>query len=309
MRTWLGAILGVLVVAFVGRLAWGPVSGLYFQKRAALRERIDTLTREVHRYESGVREQSRVEDELGRLAERTLGGDLETVDHRLRSALNRIGAETALEDLVVGTGRVKRLQSPAKAMFSRRTQQALRDEIDFVEVEAWISGRGPLDRVLRLVERLDAEPWLKRVDQLRIQPRDNGDVLSVSVHLATAFMPGREPSGPTEAPDAPGLGRYASLAARNPFQVPPAPVAPPEPAPPPRPAAAAGPWMLTGVVSGPLSMEVWLLNRESGESRRLEVGASMQQLVLVAADGETAHFRVGERRFSVAIGEPVIMTP
>ena len=64
-------------------------------------------------------------------------------------------------------------------------------------------------------------------------------------------------------------------------------------------------WVLTGVVTGPDGVEVWLLHAESGQSRRLIVGQSIQGARLVAAAGVTAEFQVGEERFEVPIGGPL----
>ena len=83
---------------------------------------------------------------------------------------------------------------------------------------------------------------------------------------------------------------------------------PPAPAPPAAPAAVQNPapwaqWVLTGVASGPGGPEVWLLNPGSGESRRLAVGESLHEVMLVAAAGEAAEFRLHEERFTVAVGQ------
>ena len=94
-----------------------------------------------------------------------------------------------------------------------------------------------------------------------------------------------------------------SLAGRNPFQVP-----PPSPEPTADPAATAGPgaglgrWVLTGVAASRGSVEAWLLNPASGESRRVAVGETFQELVLVAANGNVAEFQLGDQRFRIAVG-------
>ncbi|MFB3138803.1 MAG: hypothetical protein ACE10B_06255, partial [Phycisphaerales bacterium] len=76
---------------------------------------------------------------------------------------------------------------------------------------------------------------------------------------------------------------------------------------PPTPAAVAttaqDQWMLTGVASGPDGLEVWLLNPQTGESRRLAVGETLRELVLVGAVGETAEFRRDQQRFTVSVGQ------
>ncbi len=303
-------ILVLTVISAVGWLGWRSVRGGYLSKRADLQQQIVSITGDVDRYRAAVREHTRIQDELRHYVDRTLGADLETVDHQLRSRLNRIGEVLGLEALSVGTGRTRQLASPARSQFSRR-QSELRDELDFVEVEAWISGQGDFDQALRLVGGVAAEPWLKRLGQVRLQPKDNGQRFAITVRLVTLFLPGRSPSGTLDGPGANpvSLEGYEQLAARNPFHVP----SPPPPGPPPAQAAVArarpsfpfGKWFLTGVASGPGDIEVWLLNRESGESRRLAVGDALENMMLTAARGDAAEFRLGETRFRVVVGRPL----
>jgi hypothetical protein len=302
-------ILGLVAVAVLVWFGRAPVKAIYFNRRADLQKNIVSLTGDIERYRDAAQDHVLVEDRIRGYVNRTMGGDLETVDHRLRSRLNRIGEEIGLGALSVGTGRVRQLETPAKGQFSRRSMQQLRQEIDFVEVEAWISGQGPLENVLRLIHRIDAEPWLKRVQQVRLQPKDNGRSFAVSLRLVTLYLPDRDPVEPPPLADDPeGFGRYASMVRRNPFQVP-----PPAPEAPPRPEAPAGnaasdlaQWVLTGVASSRGSVEVWLLNRGSGETRRLAVGETFQELVLEAADGDVAEFRRGDERVRVAVGSRLV---
>lgn len=300
-------LLGVaLFAAVVLWLAWKPVRGLYFDRRAGLRQRIEALTADVERYSAAAGEHPDIRRAIDGYADRTLGPDLQTVDHQLRSRLNRIGEQLALEGLSVGTGRSRRLETPARSQFSRREPE-LRDEIDFVEVEAWISGQGDLDRALRLLRQVRAEPWIKRIQEVRLQPRDNGERFAVTVRLVTIFLPGRSPGGTLAAAAPVELAEYEPLAARNPFRLPP----PPAPAAAvvaqataaPAPAPAYNRWTLTGVAATLAGeAEIWLLDRASGESMRLAVGEALGDLELVAADGDAAEFRLGDDRFTVTVG-------
>ncbi|MHC4769169.1 MAG: hypothetical protein ACYTEI_10715, partial [Planctomycetota bacterium] len=163
-----------------------------------------SLTADVGRLREAASDHVDVNGRIRGLVDRTLGGDLETVDHRLRSRLNRIGEDLGLEALSVGTGRVRRLETPAKSQFKRRGQQALRGELDFVEVEAWISGEGSLERVLRLIHRIDAEPWPKRVHQVRVQPKLSAQRFAVQLRFVTLFLPDRDPIQPPP-PGEPGI--------------------------------------------------------------------------------------------------------
>ncbi len=299
------ALTAAVVLVIFGWLGWRLVDGNYLEPKKALEQRIVLLTGQVEQFDKGVEDHARVLEALRRLAERTLGGDPETVDHRLRSRLNRIGEEIGLEELSVGTGRVRALQSPARSQFLRG-QKALRDEVDVVEVEGWISGEGTFEQALRLAHRIDAEPWLKRVGQFRIQPRRKEDRFAITLRFVTLFLPNQAPPPdvpPAETADSAGFDRYAALLRRNPFRMP-----SPAPAPPTPPEAVQNPapwtlWVLTGVASGPGGPEVWLLNPGSGESRRLAVGESLHEVMLVAAAGEAAEFRLHEERFTVAVGQ------
>ncbi len=250
------------------------------------------------------RRRRHLDDELQEIIDRTLGSRLETVDHQLRTRLNRIGEELGISGLTVGTGQARKLESPARNEFSRRKHPELRSEIDFVELEGWISGEATFEAALRLVHRIDAEPWLKHVDQVRLQPKDNGDRFGVTVRLTTLFLPKQVPSEPMLAAyDASAFDPYLALTRSNLFRVPPQG----ETSGPPTPAAVAATsqdqWTLTGVASGPQGLEVWLLNPQTGESRRLAVGETLRDLVLVGAVGETAEFRRDQQRFTVSIGQ------
>jgi hypothetical protein len=288
----------------VGWLAWKTAGGIYFNRRAALAERIAQLSGDVQKCRTGLDDHARVVAALRQYADRTLGGDLETVDHRLRSRLNRIGEEVGIAGLTVGTGRSRKLQSPAKSQFSIRGQRALREELDGVEVEGWISGRGAFEQVLRLVHRVEAEPWLKRVHQVRVQPKENGKLYEVSLRLNTLYLPDRAPQEAAGGPyDPSGFDAYASLVKRDPFRIPAAPA----PQPPLAARAVKPPfpyhqWVLTGVASARDGTEVWLLNRATGESRRLSAGEALQGLTLMSASGDTAEFRFKDETFTVVVG-------
>ncbi len=291
----------VVVLAGLGWLGWTPVRSMYLDERADIEQRRAKLIAQVARYRSGADDSLRVRTALQAYADRTLGGDLEAVDHELRTRLNRIGEEVGLKKLSVGTGRVRSMETPARNVAALRANKELRDELDFVEVEASVSGVGSLEAAMRLVHRIEAEGWIKRIVQVRLQPRDNGERFVVTIRLVTLYLPGRAPAGPVETvADLGGFERYQLLARRNPFHL----AAKPAATPPP-PAAEQKKWVLTGVVSGPDGVEVWLLHAESGQSRRLTVGQSIEGIRFVSAEGDTAEFKFGEDRFAVRVGRPL----
>jgi hypothetical protein len=293
-RTRLALIAAASVLA--AWLVWGVARRGYLEPRQTRLEKILLLRGDVAAANKALDDAPRVNAALDELAARTLGGDLETVDHRLRSHLNRIGEEIGLRDLSVGTGRSRNLETPAPGEFNK----TLREELDGVEIEGWLSGRGTLEQVLRAVDRLETESWLKRIGQVRLQAAENGAAFEVTVRLSTIFLPGRGPAAtpadePAWAYDPASFESHSALLASNPFALP----APGAAAPP---VAAEGfpygTWMVTGVARGPSGPEVWLRSA-AGETRRLSIGEALGDLVLAAADGETAEFtRAGG-------GEPV----
>ena len=304
MKRWRRIVGFVVLLAVISTVVFIIAKESYFDKKADLVGKIATRERFLADAKAENRRRRQLDDELQEIVDRTLGSNFETVDHQLRTRLNRIGEELGISGLTVGTGQARKLESPARNEFSRRKHPELRSEIDFVELEGWISGEATFEAALRLVHRIDAEPWLKHLDQVRLQPKDNGDRFGVMVRLTTLFLPKQVPSEPMLAAyDASAFDPYLALTRSNLFRVPPQG----ETSGPPTPAAvvatAQDQWTLTGVASGPDGREVWLLNLQTGESRRLAVGETLRDLVLVGAVGETAEFRRDQQRFTVSVGQ------
>ncbi len=305
MNLWQRIVWFIVSLALISTVLVIIAKNTYVDKKVELVSKLTKSEQNLAGAKAENRRRSQLDDDLQGIINRTLGEDLETVDHQLRTRLNRIGEELGIAGLTVGTGQARKLQSPARNEFSRRRHPELRNEIDFVELEGWISGEATFESALRLVHRIDAEPWLKHLDQVRLQPKDNGDRFGVTVRLTTLFLPDQAPSAVVWAAyDGSTFERYLALAQGNIFRVPPQT----EPAQATL-AVAATPgqpqWMLTGVASGPSGLEVWLLNPQTGESRRLAVGETLRDLVLVGAVGETAEFRRDQQRFTVSIGQPL----
>ncbi|MEE9129828.1 MAG: hypothetical protein V3T84_07390 [Phycisphaerales bacterium] len=302
MNDWRRIVLFVGVLAVLGWLGYLAAQNLYFEEKADHVSKIDSYRSFLKDAKAESRRRRELDADLQEIVNRTLGADRETVDHQLRTRLNRIGEELGISGLSVGTGQARKLQSPARNEFGR-THRALRDEIDFVELEGWITGEATFEAALRLVYRIDAEPWLKHLDQVRLQPKDNGDRFGVTVRLTTLFLPRQVPSEPMLAAyDTSAFDPYLALTRSNLFRVPPQ-----GQSSPPTPSAVAATsqdqWTLTGVASGPQGLEVWLLNLQTGESRRLAVGETLRDLVLVGAVGETAEFRRDQQQFTVSVGQ------
>lgn len=308
--------LGVAAVAIVGFLLFRAADAGYFQPRAELLQDIQTRTGALASRNDALSQAQRIAAELGALADQTLGSDAESVDHMLRSRLNAIVLELGLSKATVGTGKRTSRTTPARKRFAGRSRAATeaRERIDFVEVEAWVDGEGTLAHAFELIDRLEAEPWMKKLTAVRFEPRNNGERFGINVKLTTVFLPGRAPDPQRLAEhtyDRSSLDRYAGVIQLNPFRLPPprqadAPsvvVAQQDPpAPPPFPYER---WLLTGVAQNAAGAEAWLRNQGSGETRRLGPGEGLHEVQFVNARGDAAEFEQNGRRFIVALGDPM----
>lgn len=294
-------ILGVVATLVFAWLFGAGAGRVYFQPRETLSNEIASTTERIDRYTSALAKVPGIEKQIESFVNRTLGGDLESVDHRLRARLNRIAEQLELADIVVGTGRAVSRQTPAKRRFSRR-ESKLRDEIDFVELSSWISVTGSLAQALNLVDRIEAEPWIKRIDQLNLDPKDNGETFAATVRLTTLFLPGREPRQQEGLPYDPSrMNRFASLINVNPFRIP----EKTQQASPTLAVAtmdALGQWTITGIAEGPDGLEVWLLNTASGASKILLPGDVFDTVTLISAQDDSAIFQTQSLQFVISIG-------
>ncbi len=315
---WTAGAAAIAVTTAFGYLVGG---GSFTAERAALESsRSDAVTAIAAMREEGAK-RPQLDRELQSFVDRTLGGDLDSVDSALRSRLNRIGEELRLLDLSVKTDRATVRPSPAKAEFQPRgTQKQLRDEPDFVELPATISGEGTVEQAMRLVHRVQNEPWIKRIEGVRFEQSKAGERVKVTVKLATLFLPGKKTKSdvrPTEAERVAieqSFERFRTMANANPFRVPP-PVKPAPPAPavaqsaPPAPPPTLGfpydQWQLTGIVEGPAGTEAWVRNPVTGERRELTVGQIIGEITFAGSNGDVAEFTLGRDRFRVQVGTPL----
>jgi hypothetical protein len=307
-------VIALLVVAWLG---YRQISRWYLVPRREALTQITAINAAIAGHTKARQKRPAITRDLDAFVDRSLGGKLETVDHRLRTRLSQLAA--GLQGVKSETEpSVKPRKSPAANVFRGSANRTLRDEDDFVEVEGSVSGNGTLEDVVRLIAAIEAEPWIKRIDQVNLDPRDNGERLAVNVRLTTLFLPGREPrvQALAGAVPAPSIERYAALVSSNPFRVPPPPKAEPPAAaaqaapaaPPPTPLFPWNEWAVTGVAQGPAGPEAWLLHKPSGQTRVLGVGQALDAAVLTGVDiagsdgAEAAEFAFGEQRFRVAVG-------
>ncbi|MDZ4756369.1 MAG: hypothetical protein SGJ11_17980 [Phycisphaerae bacterium] len=309
------AVVAVAAIALltVGGLGYASGAGTFSKERASLISVRKQYLNALARASANAERRDDLDAELQRFADRTLGSDLDASDSGLRSRLNRIGEELKLTDLRVVTQSSTVRLSPAKAEFSRTgSQKKFRDEPDFIELPASIAGEGSPEQALRLLHRLDVEPWLKRIGSVRLDQLKDGERIKVTITLTTLFLPARKGKvelKPSES-DVAAFTRYQPLAMINPFRVPPPPAAAPPTAvaatPPPVPPPPAGfpyeQWLLTGLVAGPDGTEAWFRNGTTGEKRQLAPGQQLGEATFTGSSGDRGEFSQGDQRFRVPIG-------
>ena len=303
MKTRASLLLALLLVSAFGVGGYVVGAKSWSQQRARLWRIKQARVESIHQMSELNRHGAAVDQSLSHMADLTLGDEQQIVDHRLRARLNRIGEDLRLKQLSVSTGRAVAQTTPAQRRWNRG-EKKYRDEIDFVELEGSISGEGTINQALRLIRTLSSEPWLNRIDQVRLEPRSGGERLFIALGLTTIFLPGRAPAR-LEYPEAApiDLGPLASLASHNPFRLPAPDEAPAlEPGLTQPPEIPWGQWALTGVADGPSGPEAWLTNHTSGESRSLLIGQSLHGASLLAAVGEQAEFQLGQEKFYVLVG-------
>jgi len=318
------AIVAGLALAVVGLAAGGYLlgSGRLGADRAKANREEATYRNALQTIREDRTRRPKLDADLKAYVDRTLGSTAEACDAQLRSRLNRLGEEIGLRDFRVVTGTSSARGTPAKSEFGRAgADRALRDEMDFVEVSATVNGDGSLEQAMRLLHRIEIEPWLKRVDSVRFEQLGDGERLKIALKLTTLFLPGRERQADLRVADADlaGFDRYRPLLAAHPFRVPP-PVGPVPPSPPPTaiatdepPTAALVPgfpydqWQLTGLIDGPAGMEAWLRHRADGSAAVLQPGQSMGGVTFLGFTADLAEFAAGGDRFRVQIGEPLSM--
>ena len=239
--------------------------------------------------------------ELGNL---TLGGDQETVDNAFRNRITSLMDECGLGPRTFSINRIMAYETPAKKEFKRtNTQRKYRDEKDFVQISGSLRGVGTFKQVIRFIHRLDAEPWLKRLEVIRIQPEGGGRRVSLSMRLSTVFMPAVEPAGTFIEPNPSWpFERYSNLVASNPFLTPKKAEKPARPVVAPPPVDPRSQWKLTSIIDGPDGVEAWFSNIATQETAILEPGESLAGCVFNGADLDIARFAANTETFRILIG-------
>lgn len=306
-------IIVLLIATVIGYVGYTFLNTYYLTPRAKLVGYLDQMNVQIDQVRGERSQAADRQEKLQAYIDRTLGPDKETVEHELRSRLNRLAEEIGLTAQNVSTGDMSLRLSPAKNEFSNNKKKVeerkLYDEVDFAELNGFIAGDGTYAQAIELIAALKAEPWIKYLYFVHLDPRDGGKTFRVTVHLRTLFFPGKSPGKPMpEGMPALDQTKLATLAEKNPFALP----APPEPEQPvrvannkPRPKAFPyDKWVMTGIVSGPTGgKEVWLLESGSGETKLLTPGEQLSDMKLVDADGDAAQFEYNGKSIQLFIGQ------
>lgn len=292
-------------------------------RATALRD-IDTYTNVLQSARSRREDRPKLEARLQAAVDRTLGASIETVDSEVRKRLNRACEELGMTEFSVTTGATVSRGTPARKEFNRPDERRLRDEPDFVEVQATVSASGSAQQIYGLLFRIGVEPWEKRIESVRLDPSGDGERIRAVIKLATGFLPGKSPKVELAlSPDAlAGATRYAALFASNPFRLPPPPATPAAPtavaSTTPTTAATTSPgglpvavpaspfpygeWLLTGVVEGPAGAEAWLRHLTTGAQLTVLPGTAVGELVFRTVEYDFAVFEGPAGACKVQVG-------
>lgn len=313
-RHWVAVSVGTAAAA-AGTVGYLAGEGRFGAEREAALKEIDTYVNVLTKARNDRDNRPAMDAKLQAVADRTLGSSVEMVDSEFRRRLNRLCEELGLTEFSVTTGVSMGRSTPAKREFNRPTERSLRDEPDFFEVQGTVAASGRVDQLLGLVFRLDAEPWMKRVESIRLDPNTDGTQVRMTLKMSTLFLPGRSASKPLVV-DQKALAlasRFSALFGSNPFRVPPPPAPPPVPeqrttqvaqvpaavnptaatpptAPQVTPGFPYGEWMLTGVIDGPAGSEAYLRHVPTGSQLTLTPGAAVGELVFRAVRYDFAEF-------------------
>ena len=92
---------GAALLVAVGWVVTAAVGRMYVQPRDRMETGIEEQRARVVRYTDALDRAASLGSSIQSYVDRTLGGDDETVDHRLRSRLNRIAETVGLADATV----------------------------------------------------------------------------------------------------------------------------------------------------------------------------------------------------------------
>lgn len=303
----------VLSIAVIGGglLVWRLASSLYLAPRRELLAEIANVQKEINARREVISGEVALRRQLRDVSQRTLGGTAEEAISAFRARLNTIGHGVGLSDLRVSTSPVRALDSPASAAHSRESGwKAMARQPDFLEISAEFSGQGTLEQVVRAIEILEAEPYVKRLNRVTLRPRREGEVVDLSTSLTTIILPDTAAQAlPDPSVAQPTL--FAALAQKNIFRAPPPPAPPPAVRLEPTPAVAEhrpppipwGDWVVTGIAWIDGQGELWVRNTKTSESKQLRSGDRLLDAQIEAINHTEAIVSIDGARFLIEIGQ------
>ncbi len=292
---------------------------------------IDALRKNINKHEDN-------EARLAAYAQRTLGFDRETVDHRLREGLFALASDAGLitDDIIANAKAIRAIKNPAVSARVREFRRyASADFIvkpDYVVLDGEVSGTGSFDAVVRLLSLVQSQPWIWSVQSFSLKPHDSqGEMFDIRVLVSTIFMPDLAPDKskndstgdePPRAPPIvdPGQAVVASTSAivqRNMFAPPKpkpvepkpvvvtqAPTTPAKPKPKPAPPPPWHEWRLTAISESPVQGAIaWLLNSRTNTAVLLKPGETVLSARLVEVKDDQAVFEIGDKRYGLGLNE------
>ena len=307
-RFVVAGIVAVPLLLFLAYRSWWSIPV------AQAEAELISYTERLARAQAEVRRGKLATEALEELRTRTLGGDEETVDHRVRTQLNRLLESLDVAEASVTTTEPKIMETPARSALGKASAslRRLRDEPDFATLEVKIGGVASVANAMRLLTELRAQTWPCRIDDVRLDPLGEGARLRFAIRCTTMFLLGPDSGEPTLSGASEGaLAAFADFAKSNPFAL---PRRSPKPAPaqasgktkrsPPSPSFPYERWRLTGVAELSGALETWWV-RPDGNTVVLRHGATIGQATIAFIEPEAVILQRSGRELRVEIGRAI----
>jgi hypothetical protein len=296
---------------------------LYTAPRDALQAQIDTTRANIASLDKMLNGEFDLHKRAKQIGATTLAVKQDTLEHRFRSGLSRIGEQEGLAGVVVDDGTPTDQLNPLLNVKGVPTtmKSSLRKSPDFQLVRGSLKGTGTLEQVLKAVAVVQAQPWVHRVEGFSIRPQGQGrEKFELRLDVATVFAPELVGKTEPEAPQVASVGPAAepmwrAVVAKNVFKKPspadgPRPVevahAPAGDAPAPAQPQVFAPyedWKLTGIMSGGRGTEAFFTNVKTGAKVTVERGGQVLDAVLIDGSGEQVVVEIGGKRFVLLNGQ------
>ncbi|RPI63371.1 MAG: hypothetical protein EHM48_02580 [Planctomycetaceae bacterium] len=288
---------GVLIAGLVAYLA---VDGLLLSELRWCGTQQVNLANGINAEMTKKRANDKIVSQLNQMASRTLGDNQQIVIETIRKRLDDIAEKCGLEGQSKGSGRPNASPDWKPVAASPLPKNSPKDKD--VQLGWAITARGRLDQVTDFLYMLENEPYLHRLENLKITPKDGKLDISVTF-LTLALAPSSSGRSPATMPDNIPFAdlknrkpEYAAIVARDllrpyvpkPAEVvrPPEVVVAPPPnnptKPPPPPPVAT--FRLVGLPNWGDDQEVSLRNNLSSEMKYVKVGQKFAGAEIVMVD-------------------------